>query len=242
MGKSLGTFWIIVGAFFLLAGSPAHQKPLSQPVSEKLIKRKAYSLSYNFKHKQANWVYEHLMQDKITNKVDRRFPFVEDPLVPKIFRTTHEDYTRSGFDRGHLCPAADAHWSEKATRETFFLSNISPQCPKFNQEYWAGLERRVRELTKKHKALHVFTGPLYLPYQEKDGKRYIKYQVIGKNDIAVPTHYFKILFDKHWKLLEAYILPNEEISRDTPLDKFLTSVEKVEQAAGVVFLKHTLGK
>ena len=78
-----------------------------------------------------------------------------------------------------------------------------------------------------------------MPKQESDGKKYVKYQVIGKNDVAVPTHYFKVVFDSKGAPLESYILPNEPITDKTALRDFMTSVDKVEKSAGIVFSRST---
>jgi endonuclease G, mitochondrial len=146
-----------------------------------------------------------------------------------------KDYYGSGFDRGHLCPAGDCKHSEEAMDDSFFLTNISPQNPNFNRGYWAALERHVRDLTKEHGSIHVFTGGLYLPKDEADGKRYVKYQVIGANDVAVPTHYFKLILDEKDKPIEAFILPNEPIASNVPLEQFKTTLEKIEKVSGIVF-------
>lgn len=76
-----------------------------------------------------------------------------------------------------------------------------------------------------------------MPSDETDGKRYVKYQVIGPNDVGVPTHFFKIITLENWQGIQemkAYILPNQEIAAKTPLDQFLTTVQKVERSAGFI--------
>lgn len=90
---------------------------------------------------------------------------------------------------------------------------------------------------KEYQTVHVYTGPLYLSHQESDGKSYVTYQVIGPNQVAVPTHYFKVLFlesSEHIKA-EAYILPNQLIDTGTALSAFQVPLEEVEKKAGIVF-------
>lgn len=221
----------------LFLGLSAFKKPKIQ--SEWVIERNAYSLSYDGLHKQARWVYEFLTAKNLQGKAEREnCTFLKDSLIPNIVSSSVRDYRDSGFDRGHLCPAADACSSEEKMRETFYLTNISPQLSHFNRVYWLKLENHVRELTKQYKALHVFTGPLYMPQEEKDGKKYIKYQVIGPNEVAVPTHYFKVIFaEKEKNVIKkmAFIVPNKSIDERVPLDKFKTTIDKVEKAAGFVF-------
>ena len=143
-----------------------------------------------------------------------RFSFHEDKQLPACVRSILNDYRKSGFDRGHLAPAADHKDSEKSMKDTFLLSNISPQDPNLNRVYWAKLEKYVRELVYKHGKVTVVTGPLFLPKTRKDGKKFVSYQVIGNNNVAVPTHYFKIIRAK--SLEEAYIMPNRFVEGRPP--------------------------
>ena len=123
--------------------------------------------------------------------------------------------------------------------ETFLLSNMAPQVGKgFNRDKWEHPERYVRKLTKLYRNVYCCTGPLYLPHREDDGKMYVKYQVIGQNNVAVPTHFFKIVvMENESKDLEmdAFVLPNQEIHDSTPLDNFRVPPESVERASGLLF-------
>ncbi|XP_059486272.1 endonuclease G, mitochondrial isoform X2 [Neocloeon triangulifer] len=92
--------------------------------------------------------------------------------------------------------------------------------------------------TWHHRNVYVCTGPLYLPKLEADGKSYIKYQVIGKNNVAVPTHFFKVIVmesDNQKLDMEAYVMPNAVIKDDTPLNVFQVPPESIERAAGLLF-------
>ncbi len=210
------------------------------PISSFHIDRPGYSLAYDARNRNPIWVYEHLTTNSIKGEADRSHcDFKEDICLPEHLRATPQDYTRQGFDRGHLAPAANHRSSPSLMADTFFMTNMCPQCPQLNRGYWSKLEKHVRDLTKSYSHVYVVTGPLYLPYNETDGKRYVRYQVIGKNDVAVPTHFFKIitLEDKNGhKETQAYILPNEAIPSHAYLDSFQTTVEKVEKLAGLVFL------
>jgi endonuclease G, mitochondrial len=209
------------------------------PASDPVIHRRGYTLSYDGKTRNANWVYEELTSATLQGEASRaQCDFMQDPLIPSALRSTPEDYQGSGFDRGHLCPAADARSSKEALQETFYLSNISPQHPLLNRKYWLKLEKYVREVVKASDIVYVITGPLFLPTQKKDGKRYVRYEVIGKNDVAVPTHFFKVLQAKKGGRLatEAYIVPNQPIANDTPLEQFAVTLDKVERAAGTVLI------
>lgn len=241
---------IIVGLTCFIAGlcfsqSPPIQKFLQTlmeqpylPASNPLIHRDVYTLAYDGRIKSASWVYEKLTANMLEGSTDRsHFDFMEDPLIPNLLRATKEDYKGSGYDRGHLCPAANARANPQSMKETFYLSNISPQHPLLNRKYWLKLEKYVRGLTQTYDRVYAITGPLFLSKIGKDGKRYVQYEVIGENEVAVPTHYFKVL--RAIKGLrvdtEAYIIPNAPIQQDRPLQDFRVTSEKVERAAGIFF-------
>ncbi|KAK6637053.1 hypothetical protein RUM43_010727 [Polyplax serrata] len=186
-----------------------------------------FVLSYDKRNRVANWVFEHLTKDtvKYNDKVDRsKCDFFEDESIHPYFRSKNSDYKGSGFDRGHLAAAGNHKWNQKQCEQTFVLSNMAPQVGHgFNRDYWNKLEKHVRKLTKKYPNVYVCTGPLYLPKKEADGKTYVKYQVIGANTVAVPTHFYKIAVmeapDATYEM-EAYVMPNAVISDDTPLTNF----------------------
>lgn len=210
---------------------------LPEPI--KPIHRFCYTMGYDTRNKTASWVYERLTAENLKNDESRdNCQFKADPAIQDIFRATLQDYNGSGFDRGHLAPAANHKASLSSLEETFYLSNIAPQNPQFNRGYWAKLEKHVRDLTKSYSIVHVYTGPLYLPKQETDGSKWIKYQVIGENNVGVPTHFFKILILEKSAgdaISEGYVLPNEPINAQMPIANFKTPIEKIEKASGVTF-------
>jgi endonuclease G len=207
------------------------------PTSSLIIHNYEYSIGYDLFRRTPAWVSQHLTAKSIEGQVKRSiFDFKEDERIPQHLRATPTDYTRSGFDRGHMAPTADYRSSHKAMHETFYMTNICPQWPKLNRGYWAKLEKHVRDLTNHYAHVYVTTGPLFLPFIERN-KRYVKYQVIGKNRVAVPTHFFKYIKledEKGKKEIRAYILPNKEIPLETPLEQFKTTVQRIERAAGLI--------
>ncbi|GAA6233073.1 endonuclease G, mitochondrial [Lates japonicus] len=201
--------------------------------------RESYVTSYDPRTRTASWVIEKLNPTSLSGPSDRKFcDFKEDD------RSTNADYKGSGFDRGHLAAAANHKWSQKAMEDTFYLSNVAPQNPHLNQNTWNNLEKLCRSLTKRHLNVYVCTGPLYLPRQEADGKLYVHYQVIGRNHVAVPTHFFKVLIleqvDGRGVELRSYVLPNEPIDEKVPLERFLVPIETIERASGLLFVPNIM--
>jgi len=103
----------------------------------------------------------------------------------------------SGFDRGHMSPAADNKCSKASMQESFLLSNVVPQDNFINRGIWNDLEMFSRSLVEDFDFINVITGPIMRPIwtTNANGKavKTISYQVIGDNEVAVPTHLFKIL-------------------------------------------------
>ncbi|KAI0243652.1 nuclease [Massospora cicadina] len=218
------------------------------PISD-VRNREGYIASHNRMFRDPNFVLELLTKDKLLEKDNAsrsHSKFMEDKGVPELFRAKLSDYRRSGYDRGHLAPAADFKFSQKAMDETFYLTNMSPQVGLgFNREYWAWLEDFCRKLTDRFSQVYVFTGPLYLPKKGPQfpdpEKWYVQYEVIGNPpNIAVPTHFFKVILaiptdSSATPSIAGFLLPNQAIPDDVPLTKFQVPVEAIEKAAGVVF-------
>lgn len=210
-----------------------------------LQKNQEFVACYDRATRNPYWVLEHITKESLKrgNGVDRKKSvFREDELIPLKFRARLRDYFRSGYDRGHNAPAADAKFSQQAMDETFALSNMSPQVGDgFNRDYWAHLEDFARRLTQRYDSVRVMTGPLYLPRQDADDKYRVLYEVIGSPpNVAVPTHFFKLLVGERagqeQVAVAAFVLPNAPIDNLTPLASFQVPVEAVERSAGLELL------
>jgi len=213
------------------------------PGLDNIRSHRDYILSYDKRNRTAHWVFEHLTRESVARneEVDRnKSNFVEDSSIHPYFRSKNSDYKYSGFDRGHLASAANHRLNQEVCDETFLLSNMAPQVGVgFNRDKWEHLERYARSLTKIYRNVYVCTGPLYLPKKEDDGKTYVKYQVIGENNVAVPTHFFKIIvgeFETTRELeMEAFVLPNEAIPDNVSIHSFQVPPDAIERAAGLLF-------
>lgn len=205
-----------------------------------------FIMSYDRRLRAPVWVIEHLTPEKLRhheNGVDRdHSSFREDLTLHEYFRAKNADFSGSGYDRGHLAPAGNHKLDQEDMNQTFILSNISPQVPKFNRGGWERLETYVRWRAKRANNLYVVTGPLYLPMRARDGNLYVTYRVIGNNHVSVPTHYFKVFVveTKDNKLeMEAFLMPNDPTVDDhVKLDDYRVPIERldiIERASGVIF-------
>lgn len=210
-----------------------------------LANHQEFITCYDRQTRNPYWVLEHITKELLQRRdgVDRKKSvFKEDETIPLKFRARLRDYFRSGYDRGHNAPAADAKFNQLAMDETFMLSNMSPQVGEgFNRDYWAHLEDFARRLTQKYDNVRVMTGPLYLPKQCDDDKYRVTYEVIGSPpNIAVPTHFFKLVVGEQngdEKLaVAAFVLPNDKIDNSEPLTNFQVPVEALERSSGLELL------
>ncbi len=218
---------------FLFLYSIVLQADLS-PKSHFNLFREGYFSCYEGRLKQPAWVCEILTDESVDGPWKREgCRFKEDLDLPFCVRSTLKDYQKSGYDRGHLAPAADHRNNRKSMEDTFLLSNVSPQNPHFNRGYWAKLEKYVRELVDRYGKVTVVTGPLFLPEYREDGRRFVSYEVVGENNVAVPTHYFKLIQTENFE--EAYIFPNKRLNSKKPLKHFQATKEKIEKLSGVYF-------
>ncbi|XP_078036278.1 endonuclease G, mitochondrial [Augochlora pura] len=201
-----------------------------------------FVLSYDRRNRVAHWVFEHLTKERLqpNSEISReKCEFKSDPSIHPFFRSDNADYKRSGYDRGHLAAAGNHKIDQQHIDQTFYLSNMAPQVGRgFNRDSWNRLEKYVRSLTKDYKNVYVCTGPLYLPKKEADGKKYVRYEVIGANHVAVPTHFYKVIVVETNDLkleMEAFVMPNTPIDDNAPITNFRVPPESVERAAGLLF-------
>ncbi|KAJ6659324.1 hypothetical protein lerEdw1_019195 [Lerista edwardsae] len=235
------------------------KEPLEQlqeePVAESMLKKYGFpaagtqircytnhALSYDQAKRVPRWVIEHISKHKTTGDAERKYcKFRPDPSIPPMFSAMNEDYLGSGWSRGHMAPAGDNKYSPKAMTETFYLSNIVPQNYENNAGFWNRMEMYCRELTERFEDVWVVSGPLTLPQIGDDGKKRVTYQVIGKDDVAVPSHLYKVILARQNEtstdplVLGAFVVPNKPIGFDHQLLEFQVDVEDLEKMSGLVF-------
>ncbi|MGL4982773.1 MAG: DNA/RNA non-specific endonuclease [Treponemataceae bacterium] len=186
-----------------------------------------FVLCYRESYEQPEWVAYHLTKEELVKNAERGDNFRADSSIT-TGSAQLEDYRGSGYDRGHLAPAADFAFSKEAMSNTFFMSNMSPQTPSFNRGIWSSLENRVRKWAEHFGSVYVITGPVLEKKQ---------YETIGVNKVAVPEFYYKVLCTKNpatdETIMIAFILPNEKSSQ--PLESFVVSVDELEKRTNIDF-------
>ncbi|WP_305983084.1 DNA/RNA non-specific endonuclease [Roseivirga thermotolerans] len=193
--------------------------------NDAIIERPYYTLRYNEDHEQAMWVAYKLVADSLNRPTfDRADDFREDPRV-RTGSASLADYRGSGYDRGHLAPAADFSYDEFALSQSFYMSNMSPQDPGFNRGIWKKLESKVRDWAKENGVVYVVTGPVL-----KSGLK-----SIGPNKVSVPEYYYKIVLDIDRPEIKAiaFLMKNEKSSNE--LSSFVVTIDEIERLTRLDF-------
>lgn len=201
-----------------------------------LIIKKQYALSYNRDKGIPNWVSWELNKSWL-GEAPRSNNFRPDDTIPEgWYRVTPNDYTRSGYDKGHMTPSADRTKSVEDNGATFLMSNIIPQAPDNNQGYWANLENYTRKLAAEGKELYIMSGG----YGEKER--------IAKGKVSVPNRVFKIIvvtepgkginsINASTRVI-AVDTPNINGNKDSDWTQYITTVDAIEDNTDYNFLSN----
>jgi endonuclease G, mitochondrial len=197
---------------------------LPTSTTNQLIQHRYFTLSYDEGAEQAEWVAYELKKEYVkTNDLKRPY-FIADPKVI-TGSADWRNYKKSGYDKGHLCPAADMKFEADAFRETFYTSNIAPQLPEFNGGIWNRLEQKVRYWALRYDGVYVVTG----------GVLKSSAKTIGEEKVVVPEYFYKIVLDNSsgtYKMI-AFLIPNQK--SDKPLFNYVVSVDSLEKRTGIDF-------
>ena len=220
----------------LVALSAGLEKPVcaaSHKASDHQIRTfEHYSLCYRESYEQAEWSASCLTEEELVKNAKRSDDCRSDPEIT-TGSATPADYKKSGYDRGHLSPAADFAFDQNAMSETFYMSNMSPQKGGLNRGIWKDLEAEVRLWAKNFGRVYVVSGPIL----EKPAE---EYESIGENQVAVPEFYYKVILaplyeneadratpqDAENVIALGFIFPNEKCTGT--LNDYAVTVDEVE--------------
>jgi len=211
--------------------SPEKRYYLPSSNSGIVIHHRYYSLSYNEKYEEAEWVAYVLTKKGLKIPNVKRTNWFEDDTLIKTGSATYYDYKGSGFTRGHLVPAGDMAFSDDAMKESFLMSNITPQKKAFNNGIWKELEENIRNWAWKNNKLFIASGPVL----DRSVRKYI-----GKNKVGVPKYFYKVILDIDDPERKGigFIIPNEKSIE--PLENYEVSIDSVEKLTGIDFFNELL--
>ena len=197
---------------------------LPTSTSFQIIHHEGYSLSYSEEHEQAEWVAYELKKSQLSNANFKR-PYFEIDKAVKTGAAHWQNYKRSGYDRGHLCPAADRKQSKLLFDETFLTSNISPQKHDFNAGIWNSLEQKVRYWAFRYDGVFVVTGGILSENLPS----------IGQEEVSIPKYFYKILIDysSDRPKMIGFLMPHRNSNK--PLYEFVVPVDSIETLTGIDF-------
>ena len=193
-----------------------------------IVPHKAYVSSYNEETLIPDWVAYELTADETGGTESRGgIEFRMDPTLRGVTQAMREDYSGSGWTKGHLMPAADAAYSTTTMGETFYFTNICPQDETLNAGDWAYLEKRVRQWANRYGHIWVVTGPIV-------GEN--RYGTIGEREVVVPDSFFKALLiqKKNGSYSAIAIVMDNDDERYYLKDCYLT-VDELETLTGFNF-------
>lgn len=196
-----------------------------ESVSEQILYKRSYTVSYNADTKIPNWVAWHLTAEHADGDVRRpKNAWHEDSLVP-LPRATNNDYRNSGWSRGHLCPAGDNKWDKDAMYESFLFTNCCPQHKNLNSGDWNEIEISCRRWAQKFGSVYIVCGPILFRQE---------HQTIGKNHVVVPEAFFKVVvcLDGKPKGI-SFICRNSEGNRKK--DFYTNTIYETERITGITF-------
>lgn len=210
-------------AYKVADGLEVPEKLTDRP--EQILKRVAYTASYNSDLRIPNWVAWRLTGAHTRGKNKRAgVKFHEDTDVP-MPRAVDFDYVRSGYDRGHLCPSADNRWDATAQEQSFLLTNVCPQDHNLNVGDWHELEILCRKWAKTYGSIYIVAGPVLFKG---------KHKTIGKNKVTVPEAFFKVvLCMEGTPKAIGFIYRNKSGNR--PKSYYVNTIDDVERITGIDF-------
>ena len=194
--------------------------------ADNIIEYKGYTVSYNTNTLIPNWVAYELTAEETKGDADREDKVFSMDMSFKGPQARREDYSKSGWTKGHMAPARDFAWSDDALTETFYFMNVCPQDETLNAKDWNYLEKQVRHWAKEYGKVWVVSGPII-------GKN--KYGTIGEDRVVVPDAFFKAVMVSQGALYSsiAFVMGND--SQRYYLADCSITVNELEKLTGIDF-------
>lgn len=209
------------------AGTDYSLPALRKKSGEQILRKKAMTISFNKERMIPNWVAYLLLNDDMDGNAQRERDFSEDMDVELKYRVNTHDYSRSGYDRGHMAPAADFSGDPEAKKQTFIMTNICPQNHELNARSWNDLEQRTRLWARKEGGIYVVVGPIVTSKNP---------DTIGKeHKVVVPDAFFRCLLSLRPGHEKAIGFIYQNTSEPQLMSQTCCTVDEVEKLTGLDF-------
>ena len=239
MKKIFALIPLLAAPFVAHAWDQKPNKPISECLSElpfgvptvstpntTLECHEGYALQHDNAAKIALWAGWTLKPEETIGCNPREDAFVADAALPKGSRAEPGDYSKTGYDKGHMVPDADLSWSKQTSLESFLMSNMSPQLPNLNRGAWKQLEAQTRAWAwSRQHSLTIYSGNIYKLGVSK---------TIGENKVVVPDALYKIIIDDVTGEVLAFHFPNVD-KLPTDINQRVTTVAEIERLTGIIF-------
>lgn len=151
-----------------------------------ILSKLAFITSYNSETKNPNWVGWILTKEHTDGPIPREIAaFHEDNSLTKSQSYPYDiKESKCGYQKGHMCPSADNHWSKLAMKEAYLMTNICPQDRDLNNGLWKHVENNCRVWAKKWGRIYIVCGPVFTK---------TNYKSVGQNEVTVPEAFFKVV-------------------------------------------------
>jgi len=206
---------------------PDHVSSYGAPVStitdSQYVCNLNYGVHFRYDTKVAEYVVYRIDPEDISGAVARKDNFRPDPSIESKFNVTLQQYAGSGYDRGHLSPAADNTDSTEQMSQSFYLSNMAPQNSSQNRGIWRILEDRIRSIAREGRVLYVTVGTVYEPGY-----------VVVNDGLGIPQYLWKVVVDAETNNAIAFLFPNEPLATSL-LPSTITTIDRIEEMTGLDF-------
>lgn len=222
-------------------GAPKHRDfdtDWLDQLTTRVFRNDAYMVGYSEKLGNPLWVtYQVLPKPEFSPRLPRPSTFKSDWRSTRCWLVLpcieHDDYTETGYDRGHLAPnhVIASRYGQDAQIETFLMTNITPQAPNLNRRAWQRLEEiSADHFADRYAPFTVITGPIF-----DDKPKHLP----GYKLIAIPRGFYKIFIRESKngeppKVL-AFVMPQTALGNED-LSQYLVSVRDIEEQTGLDFL------
>ena len=190
--------------------------------NEDIVTHLGYTASYNHSTLVPDWVAWELTAEEANGQLNYQYSFSRDPSVdyPKASR---EDYSNTGWDKGHMAPRADMKWSAQALEESYYFTNICPQNHEMNSQSWRKIEELTRRLAKRYGSISIVCGPIFDDH---------RFGTIGRSGLQVPDRFFKALAIRTKEGYRTVGFIVENTPQDYSPKHYAVSVDSVESIIG----------
>lgn len=192
-----------------------------------------FTVAYSYKYKAPIFAETIIEWADFNRKMKRKSGFVKDKRIPKEFSQATSDYSKSGYDKGHMIPAVMTRRSELAQEQSFYYSNIVPQLPQVNHPVISEIERLAKDITYDYGSIHYLVGCIFGEYCIHRGR---KSTFDKKKGIGIPlVMYFIITMPNGNR--KCFVIPNtEKINKnDLKLGKYNSTIEEISMMADIKF-------